>query len=35
MHIEVVTLFPELIQQALKLGVLGRAVERGIAERPL
>ena len=30
MHIEVVTLFPELIQQALKFGVLGRAVERGI-----
>ncbi|MEO8017882.1 MAG: tRNA (guanosine(37)-N1)-methyltransferase TrmD, partial [Pseudomonadota bacterium] len=30
MHIEVVTLFPELIQQALKVGVLGRAVERGI-----
>jgi len=30
MHIEVVTLFPELIQQSLKVGVLGRAVERGI-----
>ena len=30
MHIEVVTLFPELIQQALKFGVLGRAVERGL-----
>ena len=30
MRIEVVTLFPELIQQALKFGVLGRAVERGI-----
>jgi len=30
MQIEVVTLFPELIQQALKFGVLGRAVERGI-----
>jgi tRNA (guanine37-N1)-methyltransferase len=30
MRIEVVTLFPELIQQALKVGVLGRAVERGI-----
>jgi tRNA (guanine37-N1)-methyltransferase len=28
MHIEVVTLFPELIQQSLKVGVLGRAVER-------
>jgi tRNA (guanine37-N1)-methyltransferase len=32
MHIEVVTLFPELIQQALKVGVLGRAVERGIVK---
>ena len=30
MRIEVVTLFPELIQQALRVGVLGRAVERGI-----
>jgi tRNA (guanine37-N1)-methyltransferase len=30
MHIEVVTLFPELIELALKFGVLGRAVERGI-----
>ena len=30
MKIEVVTLFPELIQQALKVGVLGRAIERGI-----
>jgi tRNA (guanine37-N1)-methyltransferase len=30
MRIEVVTLFPELVQQALKVGVLGRAVERGI-----
>jgi len=28
MHIEVVTLFPELIQQSLKVGVLGRAIER-------
>jgi tRNA (guanine37-N1)-methyltransferase len=28
MQIEVVTLFPDLIQQALKVGVLGRAVER-------
>jgi tRNA (guanine37-N1)-methyltransferase len=28
MHIEVVTLFPELILQSLKVGVLGRAVER-------
>jgi tRNA (guanine37-N1)-methyltransferase len=32
MHIEVVTLFPELIQSALKFGVLGRAIERGIVE---
>jgi tRNA (guanine37-N1)-methyltransferase len=32
MYIEVVTLFPELIQQALKVGVLGRAVERGIVK---
>src|SRR5688500_2022800 len=30
MRIEVVTLFHELIQQALAVGVLGRAVERGI-----
>jgi tRNA (guanine37-N1)-methyltransferase len=30
MHIEVVTLFPELIRDAVKFGVLGRAVERGI-----
>jgi tRNA (guanine37-N1)-methyltransferase len=30
MRIEVVTLFPELVQQALKVGVLGRALERGI-----
>jgi tRNA (guanine37-N1)-methyltransferase len=30
MRIEVVTLFPELIQSALKQGVLGRAIERGI-----
>ena len=30
MRIEVVTLFPELVQQSLKVGVLGRAVERGI-----
>jgi tRNA (guanine37-N1)-methyltransferase len=32
MHIEVVTLFPELIQQSLKVGVLGRAVDRGIVQ---
>jgi tRNA (guanine37-N1)-methyltransferase len=30
MHIEVVTLFPELIRAALPFGVLGRAVERGL-----
>jgi tRNA (guanine37-N1)-methyltransferase len=30
MHIEVVTLFPELIRGALTVGVLGRAIERGI-----
>jgi tRNA (guanine37-N1)-methyltransferase len=30
MHIEVVTLFPDLVCDALKVGVLGRAIERGI-----
>jgi len=30
MHIEVVTLFPALVQDALRHGVLGRAVERGL-----
>jgi len=30
MHIEVVTLFPELVRDAVKFGVLGRAIERGI-----
>jgi tRNA (guanine37-N1)-methyltransferase len=30
MRIEVVTLFPDLIQDALRHGVLGRAVERGL-----
>jgi tRNA (guanine37-N1)-methyltransferase len=30
MHIEVVTLFPALIEQALGHGVLGRAIERGL-----
>ncbi len=30
MHIEVVTLFPELVRQALRFGVLGRALERGL-----
>jgi len=32
MRIEVVTLFPELIGAALKFGVLGRALERGILQ---
>jgi tRNA (guanine37-N1)-methyltransferase len=32
MRIEVVTLFPELIRSALKHGVLGRAIERGIVQ---
>ncbi len=31
MHIEVVTLFPEMVRGALDFGVLGRAVERGLA----
>jgi tRNA (guanine37-N1)-methyltransferase len=30
MHIEVVTLFPALIEEALRHGVLGRAIERGL-----
>jgi tRNA (guanine37-N1)-methyltransferase len=30
MHIEVVTLFPGLIRDAVKYGVLGRALERGL-----
>ena len=30
MQIEVVTLFPELVRDAVKFGVLGRALERGI-----
>ena len=30
MRIEVVTLFPELVLEAVKAGVLGRAIERGI-----
>ena len=30
MRIEVVTLFPDLIQDALRHGVLGRAIERGL-----
>ncbi len=32
MRIEVVTLFPGLVTEAVKAGVLGRAVERGILE---
>ncbi|NJD30580.1 MAG: tRNA (guanosine(37)-N1)-methyltransferase TrmD [Gammaproteobacteria bacterium] len=32
MKIVVVTLFPEFIEQALKFGVLGRALERGVLE---
>lgn len=31
MRIEVVTLFPDLVRQALGYGVLGRAIERGLA----
>ncbi len=30
MHIEVVTLFPDMIREAVRHGVLGRAVERGL-----
>lgn len=30
MHVEVVTLFPEMIAGALRFGVLGRALERGL-----
>jgi tRNA (guanine37-N1)-methyltransferase len=32
MRIEVVTLFPELIRDAVRHGVLGRAIERGIVQ---
>ncbi|HQX45795.1 MAG TPA: tRNA (guanosine(37)-N1)-methyltransferase TrmD [Steroidobacteraceae bacterium] len=32
MQIEVVTLFPDMIRQALGFGVLGRAIERGIVQ---
>ncbi len=32
MHIEVVTLFPDLVQSALRFGVLGRAIERGLLQ---
>jgi tRNA (guanine37-N1)-methyltransferase len=31
-RVEVVTLFPEMIREALRFGVLGRAVERGLLE---
>jgi tRNA (guanine37-N1)-methyltransferase len=31
MHIEVVTLFPEMVRGALAYGILGRALERGLA----
>lgn len=30
MHIEVVTLFPEMIRQGLAVGIVGRALERGL-----
>src|SRR5512138_2382761 len=30
MHVEVVTLFPDMVEGALKFGVLGRAIERGL-----
>ena len=30
MKIEVVTLFPEMIRQAMEFGVTGRAVKRGL-----
>ena len=32
MHIHIVTLFPELISDALAHGVLGRAIDNGILE---
>ena len=32
MQIEVVTLFPDLVREAMKPGVLGRAIERGIVQ---
>lgn len=31
LHFEVVTLFPELVRQHLRFGVVGRALERGLA----
>ena len=30
LHVELVTLFPEMVEGALKFGVLGRAIERGL-----
>ncbi len=32
MHFEVVTLFPQLVQVALRAGVIGRAIERGLVQ---
>jgi tRNA (guanine37-N1)-methyltransferase len=32
MRVEVVTLFPEMVEGALRFGVLGRAIERGLLE---
>ena len=31
LHIEIVTLFPEFVSEAVKIGVTGRALERGLA----
>jgi tRNA (guanine37-N1)-methyltransferase len=31
-HVEVVTLFPEMIEGALRFGVVGRAIERGLLQ---
>jgi tRNA (guanine37-N1)-methyltransferase len=30
MHVEVVTLFPDMVDGALRFGVVGRAIERGL-----
>lgn len=32
MRIEVVTLFPEFVTEAVRVGVLGRAIERGTGQ---
>ncbi|HEY3521895.1 MAG TPA: tRNA (guanosine(37)-N1)-methyltransferase TrmD, partial [Rhodanobacteraceae bacterium] len=32
MRIDVVTLFPDLVQECVKIGVVGRAVERGLLQ---